>query len=104
MDESIIINILKKEMMPGFGVTEPASIALSTAKAYEIIGGKIKNIKILTDAGLFKNAFSCTIPRTKEVGNEMAALLGAISGDASLGLECLKKIKKEDIKSKIHAK
>ncbi|KOR24604.1 L-serine ammonia-lyase, iron-sulfur-dependent, subunit alpha [Clostridium sp. L74] len=98
MDENIIINIFKKEMIPGLGVTEPASIALSTAKAYEVIGGKIKNIKILTDAGLFKNAFSCTIPGTKEVGNEMAALLGAISGDSSLGLECLKKIKKEDIK------
>ncbi len=85
-------------MIPGFGVTEPASIALSTAKAYEVIGGKIKNIKIITDAKLFKNAFSCTIPGTKEVGNEIAALLGAISGDSSLGLECLKKIKKERYK------
>ncbi|KEI81039.1 serine dehydratase subunit alpha family protein [Clostridium botulinum] len=97
MDENIIINILRKEMMPGLGVTEPASIALSSAKAYEVIGGEIKNIKIIADPGLFKNAFSCSIPGTKEVGNEMAALLGAICGDASLGLECLRKIKKEDI-------
>jgi len=80
MDENIIINILKKEMVPGFGVTEPASIALSTAKAYEVIGGEIKNIKVITDPGLFKNAFSCTVPGTKEFGNEMAALLGAIGG------------------------
>ncbi|MCS4468233.1 hypothetical protein JTS96_05690 [Clostridium botulinum] len=42
MDENIIINILRKEMMPGLGVTEPASIALSSAKAYEVIGGEIK--------------------------------------------------------------
>ncbi|NFE32475.1 serine dehydratase subunit alpha family protein [Clostridium botulinum] len=97
MDENIIINILRKEMMPGLGATEPASIALSSAKAYEVIGGEIKNIKIIADPGLFKNAFSCSIPGTKEVGNEMAALLGAICGDASLGLECLRKIKKEDI-------
>ncbi|PIH05684.1 L-cysteine desulfidase family protein [Clostridium combesii] len=97
MDENIIINILRKEMMPGLGVTEPASIALSSAKAYEVIGGEIKNIKIIADPGLFKNAFSCAIPGTKEVGNEMAALLGAICGDASLGLECLRKIKKEDV-------
>ncbi|NEZ77163.1 serine dehydratase subunit alpha family protein [Clostridium botulinum] len=97
MDENIIINILRKEMMPGLGVTEPSSIALSSAKAYEVIGGEIKNIKIIADPGLFKNAFSCSIPGTKEVGNEMAALLGAICGDASLGLECLRKIKKEDI-------
>ncbi|WP_434290982.1 serine dehydratase subunit alpha family protein [Clostridium botulinum] len=97
MDQNIIINILRKEMMPGLGVTEPASIALSSAKAYEVIGGEIKNIKIIADPGLFKNAFSCAIPGTKEVGNEMAALLGAICGDASLGLECLRKIKKEDV-------
>ncbi|MCJ8172944.1 serine dehydratase subunit alpha family protein [Clostridium botulinum] len=97
MDENIIINILRKEMMPGLGVTEPASIALSSAKAYAVIGGEIKNIKIIADPGLFKNAFSCAIPGTKEVGNEMAALLGAICGDASLGLECLRKIKKEDV-------
>ncbi|HDK7136915.1 TPA: serine dehydratase subunit alpha family protein [Clostridium botulinum] len=97
MDENIIINILRKEMMPGLGVTEPASIALSSAKAYEVIGGEIKNLKIIADPGLFKNAFSCAIPGTKEVGNEMAALLGAICGDASLGLECLRKIKKEDV-------
>ncbi|AWB30472.1 L-cysteine desulfidase family protein [Clostridium botulinum] len=97
MDENIIINILRKEMMPGLGVTEPASIALSSAKAYEVIGGEIKNIKIIADPGLFKNAFSCAIPGTKEVGNEMAALLGTICGDASLGLECLRKIKKEDV-------
>ncbi len=32
-------------MVPGFGVTEPASIALSTAKAYEVIGGEIKKYK-----------------------------------------------------------
>ncbi|NFD54012.1 serine dehydratase subunit alpha family protein [Clostridium botulinum] len=89
--------MLRKEMMPGLGVTELASIALSSAKAYEVIGGEIKNIKIIADPGLFKNAFSCAIPGTKEVGNEMAALLGAICGDASLGLECLRKIKKEDV-------
>ncbi len=98
MDENIIINILRKEMMPGLGVTEPASIALSSAKAYEVIGGEIKNIKIIADPGLFKNAFSCSIPGTKEVGNEMAALLGAICGDASLGLECLRKNKKRRYK------
>ncbi len=101
MDENIIINILKKEMVPGFGVTEPASIALSAAKAYEVIGGEIKNIKVITDPGLFKNAFSCTVPGTKEFGNEMAALLGAIGGDASLGLESLKKIKKRRCKKKL---
>ncbi len=59
---------------------------------------KIKNIKVITDPGLFKNAFSCTVPGTKEFGNEMAALLGAIGGDASLGLESLRKIKERRCK------
>lgn len=97
MNENNIISIFKKEMVPGLGVTEPAAIALSTAKAYEAIGGKINSIKVLTDGGLFKNAFSCGIPGTKETGGEIAALLGAIAGDASLGLEALKNIKEEHI-------
>ncbi|EJO5348796.1 serine dehydratase subunit alpha family protein [Clostridium botulinum] len=97
MDENIIIDILKKEMQPGLGVTEPAAIALAASKAYEIIKGEIKNIEVIADGGLFKNAFSCTVPCTNEVGIKMAALLGAIGGDSSLGLESLKTIKPKDI-------
>ncbi|WP_205598627.1 serine dehydratase subunit alpha family protein [Clostridium niameyense] len=92
IDNNTIINILKKEMAPGLGVTEPAAIALATAKAYETIGGEFKKVEVKTDGGLFKNAFSCGIPGTCEIGNEFAAMLGIVAGDSSLGLEVLKNI------------
>lgn len=65
-------------MAPALGVTEPIAIALSTAKAYEAIGGQLKNISVSTDEGVFKNGFSCAVPGTGEKGNEIAAALGVI--------------------------
>ncbi len=92
-----VIKQLKEEMLPALGVTEPAAIALSTAKAYEAIGGEVKKITVLADEGVFKNGFSCAIPGTKEKGNEMAAALGVIAGDSSLGLKVLENICGQDV-------
>lgn len=92
-----LIRQLKEEMLPALGVTEPAAIALSTAKAYEVIGGEVKKITVLADEGVFKNGFSCAIPGTKEKGNEMAAALGVIAGDSSLGLKVLENISDQDV-------
>ncbi|AFV12637.1 serine dehydratase-like, subunit alpha [Thermacetogenium phaeum DSM 12270] len=88
---------LKGEMAPALGVTEPGAIALASAKAYEAIGGDIEKITVSTDEGVFKNGFSCAIPGTDDMGNELAAILGAIAGDPSLGLKVLSTISKEDI-------
>lgn len=92
-----VIRQIKEEMVPALGVTEPAAIALSTAKAYETIRGEVKKITVLVDEGVFKNGFSCAIPGTKEKGNEMAAALGVIAGEPSLGLKVLENITDTDI-------
>ena len=88
---------LKEEMGPSLGVSEPAAIALATAKAYEAIGGELKSIKLIIDPGVYKNGFSCAIPGTKEMGNELAAILGVLAGDTNLELKVLSNIKKDDI-------
>ena len=93
-----IIGLLKEEMGPALGVTEPAAVALATSTAYKAIGGNLKKIKVFIDPGVYKNGFSCAIPGTNEMGNEMAALLGVIAGDASLGLKVLNNITNEDVK------
>ena len=49
------------------------------------------------NGGMYKNAFSCAIPGTEELGCEMAAALGALGGDWTLGLECLKHITPEHV-------
>lgn len=88
---------LKEEMAPALGVTEPAAIAYATATAYKAIGGKLKKIKLIIDSGVYKNGFSCAIPKTKEMGNELAAILGVLAGDPSLELKVLNNITEKDI-------
>ena len=91
-----LVKVLKKEMIPALGVTEIAAIALACSKAYRAIGGNLQNINIVTDPGIFKNGFSCVVPGTREMGNEIAAILGVLVGVPELELEVLKNVKSED--------
>lgn len=93
------LSLLKDEMKPALGVTEPGAIALACASAYKAIGGELKEIELVLDEGIFKNAYSCAIPGTDDLGNEMSAILGVIAGKPELELEVLKYIDEEDIKA-----
>ena len=84
--------LLKNEMKPALGVTEVGAIALAAARAYAAVGGKLQGIRMVMNGGMYKNAFSCAIPGTQELGCNMAAALGALGGDWTLGLEVLKNI------------
>lgn len=84
--------LLKNEMKPALGVTEVGAIALAAARAYAAVGGELQGIRMVMNGGMYKNAFSCAIPGTEELGCNMAAALGALGGDWTLGLEVLKNI------------
>jgi len=92
-----LVKVLKKEMKPALGITELGAIALACAKAYQAIGGNLQKIDIVTDPGIFKNGFSCVVPGTREIGNEIAAILGVLVGTPELELEVLKNVKAEDV-------
>ena len=83
-------------MKPALGVTEPGAIAfaVSTAKAH--IKGTVKRVGLRLNSGMYKNAFTCGIPGTSEVGNYYAAALGAVAADSKKGLECLEGIGKAE--------
>ena len=85
-------SLLKGEIKPALGVTEVGAIALAAARAYDAVGGSLLHIQMVMNGGMYKNAFSCAIPGTEELGCEMAAALGALGGDWKLGLEVLKNI------------
>ncbi len=85
-------SLLKSEIKPALGVTEVGAIALAAARAYAAVGGSLLHIQMVMNGGMYKNAFSCAIPGTEELGCEMAAALGALGGDWKLGLEVLKNI------------
>lgn len=92
-----LVKVLKKEMKPALGITELGAIALACSKAYRAIGGNLRNIDIVTDPGIFKNGFSCVVPGTREMGNEIAAILGVLVGVPELELEVLRNVKSEDV-------
>ena len=91
-----LTELIKSDMKPALGVTEPGAIAfaVSTAKAH--IKGTVKRVGLRLDSGMYKNAFTCGIPGTSEVGNYYAAALGAVAADPKKGLECLEGIGKAE--------
>lgn len=89
-----VIEILKSEVMPALGCTEPAAVALACAAASN--GRKrVNSIDIIVSPNIFKNAMSVGIPGIKEVGLKPAAAIGAVIGNYNLGLQVLKNINED---------
>ena len=76
-------------MRPALGVTEPGAIAFAVATAKNHVTGNLQEVHVVLNSGMYKNAFTCGIPNSNEVGNAHAAALGYVAADATKGLECL---------------
>lgn len=93
-------DFLKNEVKPALGCTEPGAVALAVAQACDGLPDrdKIVSIHVVVSTNIYKNGMAVGIPGTRGArGNLIAAALGAICGDASLGLECLSKTAKSDV-------
>ena len=75
-----IIDLIKKEVIPAIGCTEPIAVALCVAKAAETLGVKPEKIEVLLSANILKNAMGVGIPGTDMVGLPIAVALGALIG------------------------
>ena len=89
-------HMIKDDMKPALGVTEPGAIAFAVAKARSFTKGDIKKVNVAMNSGMYKNAFTCGIPNSNEVGNVFAAALGVVAGNADKGLESLADVTPED--------
>ncbi|MBO5419605.1 MAG: serine dehydratase subunit alpha family protein [Bacteroidales bacterium] len=99
--ESEIISLLRKEVKPALGCTEPIAVALAVAKAMEIIEEKCSpssatwrmeagyRIRIEVSGNILKNGMGVGIPGTGMIGLHIAAALGAVCGKSEYGLEVL---------------
>ena len=81
MEQSTYLELIRGDMKPALGVTEPAAIALACAKARSLTDEAVKSVVVRVNSGIYKNAFTCGIPGTSEVGNEFSAALGIVCGD-----------------------
>lgn len=98
--EAEIIELIRKEVKPALGCTEPIAVALAVAKAMEIIEenctpepdwrmGDGYSLRIEVSGNILKNGMGVGIPGTGMVGLHIAAALGAVCGRSEYGLEVL---------------
>ena len=93
-----LTRLILEDMKPALGVTEPGAIAFAAAKAKSYTYGEAEYIGVKLNSGMYKNAFTCGIPNSLEVGSAFAAALGVIAGKDELGLEALSDVMPEDTK------
>ena len=92
MDNQQIIALIKREVVPAIGCTEPAAVALCTAYATEALGARPERIDVRLSANMLKNAMGVGIPGTGMTGLPIAVALGALIGKSSYQLEVLKDV------------
>lgn len=85
-----IIALVKREVVPAIGCTEPIAVALCVAKATETLGRRPEKITVLLSANILKNAMGVGIPGTGMIGLPIAVALGALVGKSVYQLEVLK--------------
>jgi len=93
------INILKEELLPAIGCTEPIAIAYAAAKAREVLGAFPEKVIVECSGNIIKNAKSVTVPNTGSLkGIKAAALAGVIGGDPSKEMQVLESIDSLQVK------
>ena len=72
------IELLKKEISPALGCTEPAAVALCAAGAAALLDQKVKNVVIQVSSYILKNGMNVGIPGFGSIGLDLAGALGAV--------------------------
>lgn len=97
-----IIALVKREVVPAIGCTEPIAVALCVAKATETLGMKPEKINVWLSANILKNAMGVGIPGTGMIGLPIAIALGALIGKSEYQLEVLKDSTPEAVEAGKH--
>lgn len=93
-----IFCILREELVPALGCTEPIAIALASAKARDVLGTVPERIVAKCSGNLIKNVKCVYVPNTGNmVGIEASAIVGAVCGDFSKGMEVLSGVTPEGL-------
>ena len=93
-----IINLIKREVVPAIGCTEPIAVALCVARATELLECTPEKISLQLSANILKNAMGVGIPGTGMIGLPIAIALGALIGKSEYQLEVLRDCTPEAVK------
>lgn len=92
------VQILKEELLPAMGCTEPIAIAYAAAKARETLGKLPKKVLVQASGSIIKNVKSVIVPNTGHLkGIPAAAAVGIVCGQADKELEVIADVTEEGI-------
>ena len=90
MTNTELLHLLRSEVIPAIGCTEPIAVALCTARAKELLGAEPDAITVYLSKNVYKNALAVGIPNTGMTGLPIAIALGATVGKSEYMLEVLR--------------
>jgi L-cysteine desulfidase len=92
------LQILKEELIPALGCTEPIALAFGAAKAREVLGLIPEHIEVSCSGNIIKNVKGVVVPNTQGMkGIEAAIVIGMIGGSSARNLEVLSTVGPEHI-------
>jgi len=84
-----ILKLLRNDVKPAVGCTEPVAIALAAAAAKSVITGDIDQVSVKISPNIYKNGMNVGIPGIDITGLDVGAALGAVIGSHEKGLQIL---------------
>ncbi|MZQ98184.1 MAG: serine dehydratase subunit alpha family protein [Acidaminobacter sp.] len=93
-----IIELLREEVKPAAGCTEPVAVALAAAKVSEVLNNSMSELVIGVSPNIYKNGFAVMLPGVMEAGLDLAAALGSARASAVRGLDVLNHLSEEEIR------
>lgn len=98
VEQQKILEILRSEIQPTAGCTDPGSVCLATAAAAHALGACPEGIEVLVSPNLYKNGVSVGIPGTGRKGLRLAAALGALLRTPERGMAILSDVTDETVR------
>ena len=93
------LSILKEELVPAMGCTEPICLAYAAAKAHEILGAMPERVEIQASGNIIKNVKSVIVPNTKGMkGLKASVAAGIVAGNPEKALEVIAEVTQQQKK------